>query len=360
MVDLMAYALEFIQVAGLLAVFILLVLDGAMLMPALPGEIIVIIAIAAWGTDPAGLALVFAIAVAAAVVGALLLYWIGAAASGRALRKRKSVLGIGPKRLEKMHHTFSRPTGQVLLFFGRLFPLTRVVVSLPAGIARMPLARYTLITTLGTVLFYAAFLWVAQEFRDPDSEIKATADGVQAAYATPAMDYVEANWIISAAILLVIAIVMTVRASRKMARDPEESGATLIGFAATLTLVVGGAALLAGMWMDPELVYEGLQHGGVDATGWSLGLPFEPDSILVLIGTLAVLIGLWLHHVRLRARARHRTLRKRHDRLAFQGRLQAGESRRGGPKHRRSAAVQTPERRDWEETVHASKRQDGE
>lgn len=353
MVDVMSYALEFIQAAGLVAVFVLIVLDSAMLAPGFPAEVIVIIAIAQWGTDAAGLLLVFAIAVLGSLVGALLLWAIGWKSAGRALEKRKSILGVGPKRIEKMQETFSKPSGSFLLFIGRLFPLTRVIVSLPAGVARMPFWRYTIITTIGTALFYAIFLWITYEFQDPDSEIAATTSGVQAAYGTPAMQYIETNWIVSAAIVLLIAVVLTIRASRKMARDPEESGATLIGFAAILGLVGGGTALLAGLWMDPILVYEFLARGGIHASAWSIGIPFEPDSILALIGGAAILIGLWLSGVRGRAKQRHQELRKQHDKLAFQGRLKPAEVRRGTPPGGRRTEPGSAPPSEWHETRRA-------
>lgn len=347
MVDVMSYALEFIGSAGLVAVFILLVLDSAMLLPAVPGEVVLIIAVALWGDDPLGLMLVLAIAVAAGMVGALLVYAVGAKAAGRALRKRKSVLGISPKRLDKMQRVFARPSGQFLLFLGRLFPLTRIVVSLPAGIARMPVWRYTIITLLGTTLFYSLFLWITYQFSREDSEIQASADGVRAALATPAWEYIEANWILSALVVIVVGVVLSVRASRRMAEDPEETSGSLIGLASRMALFWGGGAILVGLWVDRTLVYRALAIGGVDAGAWHVGLPFEPDSILVGVAGVAVAVAAWLQHVRVTARRRNRELRRSHDKLAFQGRLKPAELRKGRP---RGVAPAPKPPADWSET----------
>lgn len=340
MVDFMAYAMDFIQVAGLLAVFILLVLDGAMLLPAVPGEVVLIIAVAVWGDTIGGLIQVFLIAVAAAMVGALLIYGIGRAAARNAATKRKAVLGISPKRQEKMQQTFSKPSGQALLFVGRLFPLTRIIVSLPAGIARMPFWRFTILSTIGTAIFYGGFLWLTWEFSRQDSQIKASADGAKAAYATPAWQFIEANWIASVVFVILVGIVLSIRASHRMSQDHEETGGSLIGTAATAALFWGGIALLAGLWVDYRLVYSFLELGGIPITSWNTGIPFEPLSILIAIGVVFILFGIMLRSFRKAARASNKRLRLEHNKLEFQGRLARADAQRGevAASHRRQAA----------------------
>ena len=46
------------------------------------------------------------------------------------------------KRRERLERTFQRPAGQSLVFFLRLVPLTRVLVNIPAGLAKMPIAPH--------------------------------------------------------------------------------------------------------------------------------------------------------------------------------------------------------------------------
>jgi membrane protein DedA with SNARE-associated domain len=46
--------------------------------------------------------------------------------------------------------------GDIIVFVGRLIPLIRSLISLPAGMNRMPLGRFLLFTTLGSGLWTAA------------------------------------------------------------------------------------------------------------------------------------------------------------------------------------------------------------
>ena len=92
-IDLLAIALEFLARYGLLAVFILLVLDGALLLPVLPGEIIMIMAVTQYANDLQDLVLLVGVATAAAMVGSLMLFgvsragyyaWLGSEPTARA------------------------------------------------------------------------------------------------------------------------------------------------------------------------------------------------------------------------------------------------------------------------------------
>lgn len=86
------------------------------------------------------------------VLGSSLAYWIGAL-GGRPLIERygRWVL-ISHKDLDRADRWFAR-YGEITAFASRLLPVVRTFVSLPAGIARMPFARFTLYT------FAGAFLW---------------------------------------------------------------------------------------------------------------------------------------------------------------------------------------------------------
>ena len=50
-----------------------------------------------------------------------------------------------------------------MTLFGRLIPLVRAIVSVPAGIARMPFWRFTLYTVIGSLPWCIGFAWLGYE-----------------------------------------------------------------------------------------------------------------------------------------------------------------------------------------------------
>ena len=59
-------------------------------------------------------------------------------------------LHMGPAQIQRADRFFQR-YGEQTVLFGRMVPLVRAFVSLPAGVARMPLGRFTLFSLLGTI-----------------------------------------------------------------------------------------------------------------------------------------------------------------------------------------------------------------
>lgn len=82
-------------------------------------------------------------------LGSLVAYWVGAA-GGRPLVERygRYVLMSGHD-LDRVTRFFER-WGGITVFFGRLLPVVRTFIALPAGIARMPQGRFHLYTFLGS------------------------------------------------------------------------------------------------------------------------------------------------------------------------------------------------------------------
>jgi membrane protein DedA with SNARE-associated domain len=61
-------------------------------------------------------------------------------------------LHVSPKKLERADGWLER-YGDSLVFFGRVTPVVRSFVAIPAGIGRMPLGRYTALTIPGSALW---------------------------------------------------------------------------------------------------------------------------------------------------------------------------------------------------------------
>ena len=103
-----------------------------------------------------------ALVIVAATAGS----WAGSAASyliaaklGRPLVNRygRFVL-MSPSKIEAADHWFET-YGSGGIFVARLLPGIRHVISIPAGLFRMPFGRFSLMTILGAGLFHVALAW---------------------------------------------------------------------------------------------------------------------------------------------------------------------------------------------------------
>ncbi|HEX7354644.1 MAG TPA: DedA family protein [Mycobacteriales bacterium] len=138
---------------GYLAVFALMVLES-MFVP-IPSEVIMLFggALAGGLLAQPGEAHVTLVGVALLgalgnVVGSLIGYAIGRYGGGALVEHRWVSWLIRPHHVEQANAFFDRH-GSAAVFLGRLLPVVRTFVSLPAGLARMPLGRFTVFTALG-------------------------------------------------------------------------------------------------------------------------------------------------------------------------------------------------------------------
>lgn len=303
--DLLGPTLEFIAQYGLIAIFVLLVLDGAMLMPVLPGEIIMIMAVTAYADTYGDLVFLVALATAAAVVGSLMLYGVARGGGRRLIENHPRLFMMSRRRRERLERAFENPFGQSLVLFLRVIPLTRVLVNIPAGLAKMKLGRFVVLSTIGMVIFHAGFMWLAFEFRQPGSGVAQAAASVNEEYASPAWNYVLANEVITVLAALALGALLSFRASRRRYHDPEETTGSIIGWLSTMALLWGGIAVGVALWLDPELVFRVAAAGGLDLEAVSVGLPNEPHSLVALAAGLASVLGLILTSLRRSAKRRH-------------------------------------------------------
>jgi membrane protein DedA with SNARE-associated domain len=140
-------ATEFISSAGVTAVFLLMALESACIP--IPSEAIMLFAGFAVSKGELTLAGIVIAGVLGNLVGSLVGYAIGY--FGRVdLLERHRVFHVSPERMLQIEGWFER-NGSATVFFSRMLPLVRTFVSVPAGVARMPLGRFSLLTTLGSI-----------------------------------------------------------------------------------------------------------------------------------------------------------------------------------------------------------------
>jgi membrane protein DedA with SNARE-associated domain len=90
------------------------------------------------------------------LVGATVGWAIGLYGGRPLVDKRGRLLHLGPERFDRAERWFDRHDRWAVLL-GRVTPVVRSFVSIPAGIFEMPLAPYTLFTLIGSALWAFAF-----------------------------------------------------------------------------------------------------------------------------------------------------------------------------------------------------------
>jgi membrane protein DedA with SNARE-associated domain len=142
---------------GYLAVFVLMLAESACVP--VPSEVIMMFggALAAGavaGAHPS-LAGVFAAGVLGNVAGSYASWAVGKYAGQAAIRRWGRRVGIREHEIDKATAWFERH-GPVAVLVGRVIPVIRTFISLPAGFAEMPAGIFGLYTTLGAIPWTAA------------------------------------------------------------------------------------------------------------------------------------------------------------------------------------------------------------
>jgi membrane protein DedA with SNARE-associated domain len=96
------------------------------------------------------------------VIGSASGYAIGRSGGRPLLLRYGRYLLISQADSDRADRLFARHGGAVA-FFSRLLPVVRTYISLPAGIARMPFARFCLYTLLGSLPWCLALAWVGSK-----------------------------------------------------------------------------------------------------------------------------------------------------------------------------------------------------
>lgn len=128
------------------------------LFPPLPSELI--LPLAGLTASQGEISLVAAVVwtTVGSLTGALVLYGLGAWLGRdrmRAIAARVPLVEVSD--VDHSEQWFARH-GSKAVFFGRMLPVFRSFISIPAGVERMPLPSFALLTTLGSLIWNTAFI----------------------------------------------------------------------------------------------------------------------------------------------------------------------------------------------------------
>jgi membrane protein DedA with SNARE-associated domain len=148
---------------GYVAIFLLMVLESACVP--IPSEVTMLFggALATAGFAGAGQeldpVLVGLVGAVGNLAGSWLAYWVGYVGGRRLAVRWGRYLLIRPHEIDRAHDWFEGH-GEAAVFFGRLLPVVRTFISLPAGVARMNPWKFSLYTLLGCLPWTFGLTWL--------------------------------------------------------------------------------------------------------------------------------------------------------------------------------------------------------
>jgi membrane protein DedA with SNARE-associated domain len=212
---------SFVGNHGIYAVFVLMAVDavfpaaselvmiygGALAAGALSGGHVVLfghrIHTPAWGFVAVALA-----GTIGYLIGSLVGWGIGAYGGRPLLERRGRWLHISPAQLDRAEAWFDR-RGDWAVFLGRLTPVVRSFISIPAGVFRSPLPRYTVLTAAGSAIWCFAFAGIGW--------------GVGTGYQRVHRDFRWVDYAVIAVVVLAAAWLLLRRRSSRAARGADDS-----------------------------------------------------------------------------------------------------------------------------------------
>jgi membrane protein DedA with SNARE-associated domain len=148
---------------GYQAVFVLMVLESA-LIP-IPSEVTMVFGGFLASRGRLDFFWVGLLGTLANVVGSWIAYWIGLRGGRPLVERWGKYVFLRPHELDRAEAWFERH-GEMAVFVGRLLPVVRTFISLPAGVARMNFTRFTLFTFLGCLPWTFALAWAGLALGD--------------------------------------------------------------------------------------------------------------------------------------------------------------------------------------------------
>ena len=151
------FVTSIISSLGYPGVIFLMILDSAMIP--IPSEIILVFSgyLVSTGTfEPIGLILAGSLG---NVIGSIITYYVGLKFG------RLFVLRFGKYFFIKEHHLeytekMFEKYGDIISLLGRLLPAIRTYISLPCGVAKMSVVKYSIYTFIGSVIWNTIFTYI--------------------------------------------------------------------------------------------------------------------------------------------------------------------------------------------------------
>ena len=211
---LVEFATNVVADLGLPGIFVLMLVESACIP--VPSEATMLFAGFNVSEGEYGLWAVVLVGSFANLVGSWIAYWIGYAGRVDLLEKHGRKLHIKPSHLQWADRWFEK-YGSASVFVSRMLPIIRTFISLPAGVARMPFWRFTVLTVLGCLPWVLLLAFIGQQAGDKWTDWKDSLHYV---------DYAVAALIVLGVVYLVVRHLRRRRGGAAPAAEPAADAAT--------------------------------------------------------------------------------------------------------------------------------------
>jgi membrane protein DedA with SNARE-associated domain len=158
---------QFLEHWGYLAVFVLTVLESACIP--IPSEVTLGLggalssaAFRSGSSTHLDLGMVIVVGIAGSVIGSVIAYVVGRTGGRRLVDRYGKYVLLTHADLDRVESWFAR-RGEWMVLFGRVIPVVRTFISLPAGMAKMNPVRFVTLTTIGCAVWVSTLSVIGYE-----------------------------------------------------------------------------------------------------------------------------------------------------------------------------------------------------
>jgi len=176
--------LTFVDQYGYVALFVFIVLETAWIIHFVPSEVVIPIAALGLVSGPVTFAVFVTVMTVGAVLGSVVAYYLFGRYGDYILQRYGHVLRVPESEIERSKRWFRR-YGEGFLVWGRLVPVLRTPISIPAGYAETPMRRFVPYSTVGWLVYNAALVALVYSGSDSRAPLFVAVDSVAGLLAGP-------------------------------------------------------------------------------------------------------------------------------------------------------------------------------
>lgn len=196
-------AVSLISQYGYVALFLFILLETAWIIHFVPSEIVIPLVAIHIVTDPFSFAVFVTIMTTGAVLGSLVAYYLFGYYGEYVIQRYGHILRIPESEIERSKRWF-RSYGEGFLLWGRLLPVLRTPISIPAGYAGTSLRTFIPYSAAGWLCYNAALVGLVYSGEDSRSPLSVALEYAKPLYAGP-VSFVQSYPSIGALGLVIVA-----------------------------------------------------------------------------------------------------------------------------------------------------------